>query len=391
MVQGLAGAVMIPQGFGLIRDLFPPREMGKAFAVFGPAIGLSTILGPVVAGLLIHADLLGSGWRMVFAINLPIGLYALLAGRAALPAGRRAPGAVRLDLAGVLLAGTGMLMLVYPLVQGREAGWPAWMLLLLVAAVVVLGFFVAYQLRRRRSGGTPLVELSVFGKRSYTSGVLFVAVFFGAMAGFGLSVGLFLQLGLGYSPVRASLAMAAWAVGAFLGTGVGSTMTAKLGRRIVHLGLAIMAIGLTAVYLVLDRAGAGVTGWQLAAPLLVYGAGMGMIFAPLFDIVLSEVGDHEVGSASGMLESIQQLGASLGVAVLGSVYFATAGPRPAVGGFLDASRLVALIAIGLTVLAFLVGFLLPRHGRQHGPAAERAGQAGSGSSKATPTTVDAMA
>jgi EmrB/QacA subfamily drug resistance transporter len=375
MVQGLAGALMVPQGFGLIRDLFPPREMGRAFAVFGPAIGLSTILGPVVAGLLIHADLFGTGWRAVFAINAPVGLYALLAGRRALPAGRRAPGAVRLDVAGVLLAGTGMLLLVYPLVQGRQAGWPAWSFLMLAAAVAVLGAFAGYQVRRRRSGRTPLVELSVLARRSYTSGVLFVVVFFGALAGFGLAVGLFLQLGLGYSPVRASLAMAAWAVGAFLGTGVGSTMTARLGRRILHLGLAVMAIGLAGVFVVLDRSGPGVTGWHLAAPLLVYGAGMGMIFAPLFDIIMGEVGDHEVGSAAGLLESVQQLGASLGVAVLGSVYFAAVGPRPAaphrdLGGFLDASRLVTLVTIGLTGLAFAVGFLLPVRGRQHTTAPE---------------------
>ena len=371
IVQGLAGALMVPQGFGLIRDLFPPSQMRKAFAVFGPAIGLSTILGPVVAGLLIHADLLGTGWRAVFAINAPVGVYALLVGRRALPAGHRAPGAVRLDVVGVLLAGTGMLLLVYPLVQGREAGWPAWTFLMLAAAVAVLGAFVGYQLRRRRSGRTPLVELSVFARRSYTSGVLFVVVFFGALAGFGLAVGLFLQLGLGYSPVRASLAMAAWAVGAFLGTGVGSTMTARLGRRVLHLGLAGMAVGLTGVLVVLDRSGTGVTGWHLAGPLVVYGAGMGMIFAPLFDIVMGEVGDHEVGSAAGLLESIQQLGASLGVAVLGSVYFATVGSRAAgPHGFLDASRLVTLVMIGLTVLAFAVGFLLPARGRQHPPVAE---------------------
>jgi EmrB/QacA subfamily drug resistance transporter len=363
MLQGLAGAAMVPQGFGLIRDMFPPQRMGQAFAVFGPVIGLSTILGPIVAGALIRADILGTGWRMVFGINLPLGAYALAAGLRSLPRAPRTTRAIRLDLPGVLLAGAGMLMLVYPLVQGRELRWPAWSLGVLAAAVAVLGVFARYQLRRKRAGGTPLVELSVFGKRSYASGVLFVVVFFGTVVGFGLAVGLFLQLGLGYSPVRASLAMAAWAVGAFLGTGVGSTLTARLGRRILHLGLALMAVGLAAAYLVQSRAGAAVTGWDLAGPLLVYGAGMGMIFAPLFDIIMGDIADHEVGSAAGLLESIQQLGASLGVAVLGTVFFAAAGAHPHLAGFLDASRRVTLIALGLSVVAFGVGFLLPRQGR----------------------------
>jgi EmrB/QacA subfamily drug resistance transporter len=369
LVQGLAGAAMIPQGFGLIRDLFGPPRIGKAFAVFGPVIGLSTILGPVVAGLLIRADILGTGWRMVFGINLPLGVYALVVGLRALPAATPGP-AFRLDLRGALLAGTGMLMLVYPLVQGRELGWPAWSLGMFGAAVAVLGLFAVYQRRRSQSGRAPLVELSVFTKRSYTSGVLFVIIFFGTVVGFGLTVGLFLQLGLGYSPVRASLAMASWAVGAFLGTGVGSTMTARLGRRILHLGLALMAIGLTGVYLVLG--GSTVTAWELALPLLGYGAGMGMIFAPLFDIIMGDIADHEVGSAAGLLESIQQLGASLGLAALGTVFFAVAGSHPQAATFLDGTRRVTLIALGLSVVAFAVGFLLPRRGRAAVPAPQSA-------------------
>ncbi len=367
MVQGLAGAAMIPQGFGLIRDMFPPRQIGKAFAVFGPAIGLSTILGPVVAGLLIRADLFGTGWRMVFAINLPLGVYALVAGLRALPPSTSERPPFRLDLPGVGLAGAGVLMLVYPLVQGRELGWPVWSFGMLGAAVLVLGLFARHQARRRRAGGTPLVELSVLGKRSYASGVLFVIVFFGTVVGFGLAVGLFLQLGLGYSPVRASVTMAAWAVGAFLGTGVGSTQTARLGRRVLHLGLAVMTVGLAATYLVLSHAGATVGGGQLAVPLLVYGAGMGMIFAPLFDIIIGDIEDHEVGSAAGMLESFQQLGASLGIAALGTVFFAAVGGQPHPTMFLDAARRVTLVALALSVLAFGLGFLLPRKGRQ--PAA----------------------
>jgi EmrB/QacA subfamily drug resistance transporter len=364
VLQGLFGAVMIPQGFGLIRDLFPPREMGKAFGALGPVIGLSTIAGPIVAGLLTdHA-----GWRSVFAINLPLGLFSLIAGIIALPSSAGSRG-LRLDGIGAVMAGTGMLLLVYPLVQGRELGWPAWSFALLAAAVVVLSSFVLYQVRRKRGGRTPLVELSVFRKRSYTSGVIFVLVFFGAIVGFSLSVALYLQLGLGRSPIGAALTMAAWAVGAFFGSGFAATQ-AKLGRKLLHIGLSIMAVGLTGLAIVF--AGTPTGGWGLRLPLFVYGLGMGMIFVPLFDIIMGEVAGHEVGSASAMLESLQQLGASLGVSVLGTVFFAVAGTHftPAVS--MHASHIVALIALGLTVAAFGLGFLLPKRARSHAPVASAA-------------------
>ncbi len=362
VVQGLFGAAMVPQAFGLIRDLFPPREIGKAFGALGPVIGVSTIAGPVVAGLLINADILGTGWRMVFAINLPLGLFTLLAGARALPAsGPRRGG--RLDLAGMLVAGTGMFLLVYPLVQGREQGWPARLLVMLAAAVAVLAGFVVYQLRRSRAGRTPLVDFGVLGRRSYASGVAFVIVFFGSIVGFSLSVGLFLQLGLHYSPMRASLSMSPWAVGAFLGSGFGATMMGRMGRRILHLGLAIMAAGLSGVVTVFTVAATSTGTWDLAAPLAVYGIGMGMIFVPLFDIIMGEVRDHEVGSASSLLESLQQLGSSLGVAVLGTVFFGAIGARPLVGDFVGAARVIAVVVLGLVVVAFAIGFLLPRRAR----------------------------
>jgi EmrB/QacA subfamily drug resistance transporter len=356
VVQGLFGAVMIPQCFGLIRDLFGPRHIGKAFAAFGPAIGLSTILGPVVAGLLTDA----AGWRAVFVINLPLGLFSLIAGAKALPFidGRREGG---LDTLGALIAGAGMFLLVFPLVQGRELGWPAWTAAMVASAVVVFGIFTRYQLSLKAKGKTPLVQLSVFAKRSYTSGVVFVVVFFGAIVGFSLAVGLFLQLGLGQSPVRASLTMSSWAVGAFLGSGFAAAMMARLGRRILHLGLAMMAVGLLLLFPVFGSL-------KMMLPLGLYGIGMGMIFVPLFDIIMGDIKDREVGSASSMLESLQQMGSSLGVAVLGTVFFTTVGHD----GFLAAAKLVTSIALGLTVLAFLLAFLLPRRARAHGGAAAAA-------------------
>jgi EmrB/QacA subfamily drug resistance transporter len=362
VVQGLFGAVMIPQGFGLIRDLFPPQEMGKAFGTFGPIIGLSTIAGPVVAGLLTdHA-----GWRSVFAINLPLGLFAFIAGVIALPSAASATRTrMKLDGIGALMAGVGMFLLVYPLVQGRELGWPGWIFGMLAAAVVVLAAFVTYQVRRKRSGRTPLVELSVFTKRSYTSGVVFVLVFFGAIVGFSLAVGLYLQLGLGQSPIRAAMTMSAWAVGAFIGSGVAATQS-RLGRKLLHIGLSIMAVALAGLAVVFTGTPTG--GWGLALPLFAYGLGMGMIFVPLFDIIMGDVAGHEVGSASAMLESLQQMGASLGVSILGTIFFAAVGTQFTPQGSMNASHTVTLIALGLTVVAFGLGFLLPRRARSHAPA-----------------------
>jgi len=380
VLQGLFGAAMIPQSFGLIRDVFSPQHMSKAFAALGPIIGLSTILGPIVAGLLVDADVFGTGWRMIFGINLPLGAFSLIVGHLALPdaqAGQRSDRPRRLDLTGVALAGVGIFLLVFPLVQGRELGWPAWTLVMLAASVPAIAAFVAHQVRRQRRGASTLVELSVFAKRSYASGVAFVVVFFGAVVGFSLAVGLFLQLGLAYSPTRASLTMAAWAVGAFLGSGFSAGTMAKLGRRILHIGLSMMAVGITAVYLVFRHAGTTLGGWDLAVPLLVFGAGMGMIFVPLFDIIIGEISDREIGSASGLLEAIQQLGASLGIAVLGTVFFGIAKTSEAPGLLdpataLDAAAVVALLTLVLTAVAFGLGFLLPQKARGHASAAAEA-------------------
>lgn len=388
VVQGLFGAVMIPQGFGLMRDLFPPQELGKAFGALGPVIGLSTIAGPIVAGTLIDANLFGTGWRMVFGINLPLAAFALLGGLKALPrptrsnetvhssetvrsSGAARPGkTIRLDGIGALLAGVGMFLLVYPLVQGRDLGWPSWMAFVGAGAVAVFALFAAQQARRSRRGVATLVEFSVLTKRSYTSGAMFTLVFFGAIVGLSLTVGLLLQLGLGYTPVHAALTMVGWAVGAFLGSGFGATMMQKMGRRILHLGLSIMAVGLVALYFVLTHSHSGLSSWQLSLALGVYGLGMGMIFVPLFDIIMGEVSDREVGSAAAILESLQQLGASVGVAGLGTVFFGMIGAHPHMDAFLRAGERVTLITIVLVVTAFALGFLLPRHARHAGLALE---------------------
>src|SRR3954447_6868635 len=154
-LQGAVGAIMIPQGFGIIRELFGDAGQQKAFAVFGPVMGLSAVAGPVIGGALVDLDLSGTGWRSIFLVNVPIGLAAIALGRKHLPrVAPSAPGA-RIDLLSVGMATVGGFALVYPIVQGRELGWPVWAFALLVAGVALLGFFGRRQgrLARATSGG----------------------------------------------------------------------------------------------------------------------------------------------------------------------------------------------------------------------------------------------
>ena len=235
----------------------------------------------------------------------------------------------------------------------------------------MFALFVVHQRYRLRAGRTPLVEFSVLRKRSYVSGVVFVLVFFASIVGFSLTMGLFLQIGLGFTPLHASFLLAAMAVGAFIGSGVGAWAATAVGRPILHIGLTIMAIGTLVLYLSLHAVHGTVGTLSLIPGLAVFGIGMGMIFVPLFSIIMGEIGDHEVGSASGLLESSQQLGASLGVAVLATLFFSTislekGGPQAAMAagrGLLAAERTL-LVTLILIVVAFAAGWLLPRRARE---------------------------
>ena len=244
---------------------------------------------------------------------------------------------------------------------------------MLAASVPMLAAFVLHQRARLRAGRAPLVEFSVLRKRSYVSGIVFTLVFFGSIVGFSLTMGLFLQLGLGFTAMHASLYLAAMAVGAFVGSGVGrlggdrrrppdpARRTDDHGRR--H--AACCGASLRSY----DGRASGFA--SLAPGLFVFGLGMGMIFVPLFSIIMGEIDDHEVGSASGLLESLQQLGASLGVAVLGTLFFERIaledggpGAAMAAGRHLVAAEDTLLLMVGLIAVAWCIGWFLPRKARE---------------------------
>src|SRR3954462_9241003 len=176
-LHGAVGAIMIPQGFGIIRELSGDAGQQKAFAVFGPVMGLSAVAGPVIGGALVDLDLLGTGWRSIFLVNVPLGLAAIALGIRYLPRVAPASPGARIDLASVGMATVGGFALVYPIVQGRELGWPVWAFALLVASAAVLGLFGRRQARLARGTGggrSPLVDPSILDRRAYVSGLVLV-------------------------------------------------------------------------------------------------------------------------------------------------------------------------------------------------------------------------
>ena len=367
VAQGLFGALMLPQGLGMIKEMFPPREMGAAFGAFGPVMALSAVGGPILAGWLVTADFFGYGWRMIFLINVPIGLAAVVAAAKFLPRSR--PGlAARIDLTGVAIMTTAALLIVYPLVQGRELGWPAWTFVAIAGSFAMFALFGLHARRVAARGGDPLVTPSLFRKKAFTGGLVAGTAFFAGLVGLSLVFSLYLQLGLGYSALKTGLANTPQAAGMVVGFMVAAAgLTEKLGRHLLHLGLAVAAVGVVWFAVLLARAGeAGVTPWQFAPALAVTGIGIGLLMAPFFDIILAGVEEHETGSAAGSLNAVQQLGAALGIAVLGTVFFHILrfGPLGADRRTLQhAMEWTLWIEIGLLAVTFAAAFLLPRRAR----------------------------
>src|ERR1700761_6550971 len=362
-LQGLFGSVMIPQGLAMVKVVFPPQHLRRALTPVGPLMGVVTVAGPIVAGWLLHLDLFGSQWRSIFLINVPLGIMAGALGWRVLPHRGGEDPSARLDLTGVGLLTAASALLIVPLIQGRELGWPAWTYLMLAASVVLLALFVVSERHSRH----PVITPSLFGKRSFVIGLLITAGFFGALSAFVLTINLLLQLGLHWTPLHTGFTLIPWAAGTAVAVLLaGAVLAEKLGRACLHLGLGLAAIGLLALWWSIAPWGAGITVWTLTPALFVTGFGSGLVFVPIIDFVLGDATTEEVGTGAGMVNAVQQFAGAIGVAALGTVFFARVG-HPTVHSYFAAAELVFAIVAGLDLLTLLLVGLLPRHTEQgHG-------------------------
>lgn len=319
-LQGVTAAAASAQTIAIISVLFPRVRHGVVFGIYGATAGVAAMLGPMLGGGLISADLFGLGWRTIFLVNLPLGLLACALGFRQLPAVRsdeREP----LDLIGMALSSVGLFLLIYPLAVGREKGWPDWILLMLVAGVTVLVVFVFYERRLQDRGGRPLLRLDLFSNRSFSVGAVLSLTFFSVFAAFFFTVSIAAQFGLGYSAVRTGVLTFPFAVGAALGSLVSPLLVTRIGSRTLAVGMLAFAICLGWLAAVIDPASGTLDLVVLLPPLLIGGVGTGLFVAPLQATILSGTTTSNVGSASGSIPTIQQIGCSIGLAVISIVFF----------------------------------------------------------------------
>jgi len=359
VLQGMTGAVMFPQVLSIIQVSFPPRERSIAFGIFGMVLGAGSFAGNVLGGLLIDWNLFGLTWRPIFLVNLPVGIIALLAAAFVVHESRssRAP---RLDPGGVALATAGLFLLIFPLVEGHEAGWPMWAFFCLAASIPVLISFILYERRVSNSGGSPLMELSLFRDKVFVSGLLAALAFHGGMSTFFLTITLFLQKGLSLSPRATGLIFIPFALGFLMASSAGIKLTKRLGSRAINLGTSLMIVGLIGLIVLARTRGTAVTAWDLIPWLLIYGIGQGFVVPTLISTVLSGIPSYAAGSASGVLTTVQQIAFAMGVAAIGSIYSTIVGAHPEPQDYAHGIGVALFFNMGLLAATFGLALLLPR-------------------------------
>ncbi|MER5807610.1 MFS transporter [Streptomyces sp. NPDC002033] len=370
ILQGGMAALMVPQVLAIVHVTFPPHERGKAFGMFGAIVGLGAVSGPMLGALLTEWNLFGLEWRPIFLINLPVGIAAILMGRKFITESK-APKALRLDLVGVVLATLALVMLIFPLTNGRENDWPVWGFVCMGLAPVVFAAFVLYERYKIKKDGSPLVELSLFKVKSFAGGIA-VQLTFGIATGiFFLVWTLYMQMGLGWSALRAGSTGIPFSIAVSVAAGISvQKLVPRFGRKVLQAGALFMAAGLLLYIWESDHYGMAIASWQMAAPLIVMGLGMGLIVAPLTDTILSQVPREHAGSASGLINTTGQMGNALGLGLTSVVFFGVLDDDMAFGPpYVEAFRSALWWVVAVLVLIFAVMFLLPR---KQVPEAERA-------------------
>ena len=355
-VQGASAAMMLPQVLATIQAGTTGRRRARALGLYGATGGIANVVGQVLGGVLVSADIAGTSWRPIFLVNVPVGIAGLVLAARAVPDSRSERPA-RADVPGTVLLGVAVLTLMVPLMEGHSLGWPPWTVAMLVSSPVFALAFCVAQRRRERAGRLPLVPPSLVRARSMRNGLLLAVPFFTSFGAFMFVYTITAQQGLRFGPLTAGMALVPLAV-CFLAASLAMPrLVARHGRRVITVGSVISVIGM------LVLAGVAAASWPRLSPLdlapgmALAGLGNGLVMPPLFRVVLSGVPVDRAGVGGGVLITTQQTSLALGVATLGSLFLGLEAPGGP--GLHAAFEIVLLVLAAAAVLVTVVSLRLP--------------------------------
>ncbi|MEX1079272.1 MAG: MFS transporter [Homoserinimonas sp.] len=362
ILQGVAAGIQMPQVLGLIQHLFRGQERGKAFGLFGAIIGLSTAFGPTLGGLLIAVGGEADGWRLMFWMNVPLGILALLFAIRLLPSDQQHESAkTELDIVGILLLGAAVfsLMLPFVLTTGRPGDDPNrwfWLIGFVIAGVL----FVLWEKNFLARGKSPVIRFSLLRLQSYRNGILVASAYFAAMPAIFLLTTLYLQQGLGLAAVFAGMVTIPFALVSAYTSWIGGRLVNQYGRRLVLAGLALVFTGFALALPISAYSPTELVPWLLSAAMILAGAGGGFVISPNQTLTLRDVPVVQGGVAGSVAQVGQRAGTAIGVAVATSTYFATIyreGGAPTEVVYADAFHNGLYVALGLILAALVFGVL----------------------------------
>ncbi|HEY2206955.1 MAG TPA: MFS transporter [Pseudonocardia sp.] len=348
--QGAAAALLVPQALSLIQAGTSGERRARVLGYYGATGGISMVVGQLLGGVLVSADLGGAGWRPIFLVTVPVGLAAALLARRTLPE-TRAGQPVGVDGWGTALFGVALLALLVPLMEGHGAGWPLWCVLPLAAAAPLAAVFALVERRVERAGRVPLLPPSVLRTPSMRRGLTVLVPFFAGFGGFLFVYALALQDGLHLGPLGSGLALTPAAVAFLVTTLLASRLAARFGRGVVVTGAALLAVALLALIGTVLATWPHLSVPELVPAMALFGVGQGLAAPTLFRVVLSRVPAESAGVGSGMLTTTQQTSLALGVATLGSLYAGLAGPLGVEHALVLVTATQAVLSVAVAVLA----------------------------------------
>ncbi|MGW8763284.1 MFS transporter [Streptomyces sp. NPDC055815] len=356
VAQGAAAALMLPQVLATIHSSTEGPRRARALSLYGATAGLAMAGGQILGGVLVTADIAGSGWRAVFLVNVPVAVAGLALAVRTVPetrSDRPAP----VDVPGTLLLALALLTLLAPLTEGRAAGWPLWTWVSLAVFPFAAGAFWWVERRADRRGAVPLVPPSLLALVPLRRGLAVVLPLSLGFSGFMFVIAVALQQGLEMGAVASGLALVPMALAFFGASLAGPRLVRRWGTRIVPVGALLQGLGIAAIVWSVARDWQGLSVWDLVPGMAVAGLGQGLQLPVLFRVVLSEVPSERAGVGSGVMVTTQQSALTLGVATLGSLFLSLAASPADMGGAL---RTTLLVQLGVVALTLLLSLRLPR-------------------------------